>query len=191
MRPLIFLVLFLTGFCFGVVVDHYVISQRYSSAGRTAEIYYDILLMVNGFGTYLLPRSFLYFKVDSLPVIVGHVTMSTCFKCVDDELLILKRFLDEGKIGAVFFTFPYSDTKEQVVMFNRFKGFSWVSVFPVVDSNFTASFGKVGRVVGSFYFPMYMILGKDSKFSFFASVGDTSLFKGWLEQGLESLKEEE
>jgi hypothetical protein len=176
MRLTTFLLLFLVGVSIGIVVDHYVISQRYSSAGRSAEIYYNMLLTLNGFGTYFFPRSLSYFKIDSLPIVIGQVTESSCFKCVGDELLILRRYLSDGKIGAVFFVFPYRDTKDQIVMFNKFKEFNWVGVFPIPDSNFTASFGKVGKS-GGLYFPMYRILGKDSKFSFFASVGDTSLLK--------------
>jgi hypothetical protein len=190
MRLTTFLLLFLVGVSIGIVIDHYVISQRYSLASKSAEIYYNMLLTLNGFGTYFFPRSLSYFKIDSLPIVIGQVTESSCFKCVGDELLILRRYLSDGKIGAVFFVFPYRDTKDQIVMLNKFKEFNWVGVFPIPDSNFTASFGKVGKS-GGLYFPMYRILGKDSKFSFFASVGDTSLFKDWLEQGLESLKKEE
>lgn len=184
MRILALLALFIIGIAVGIIIDHYIISKKYTEAQKASEVYYDMLLTLNGIGTYTIRNPFVIRTPDSLPVIMGLIRPSTCFSCIKDQLSILEKFVANKKIAGVFFLFSYSDSREQIDVINKFKGYSWVMVNPVPDTTFSNMFGNVGKF-GNFHYPVYLISGgKTKNVLFFASLPDTSLFKGWLEQAL-------
>ncbi|CUT02278.1 hypothetical protein [Candidatus Kryptobacter tengchongensis] len=184
MRIFTFLALFIIGIAVGIIIDNYVIDKKHMEAQKAAEVYYDMLLTLNGIGTYTIRNPFVIRTPDSLPVVMGLISPSTCFSCIKDQLSILERFVSDKKVAGVIFLSPYRDSREQIDVVNKFKSYSWVIVNPVPDTNFFSMFGNVGKF-GNFYYPVYLIGGGKIKTTlFFASLPDTSLFKGWLEQTL-------
>lgn len=183
-RVFTFLSLFIIGVGIGVIIDRNVINREYKATQKAAEVYYDMVLTLNGIGTYTIRNPFVIRTLDSLPLVIGLIKPSTCFNCIKNQLIILERFAKAGKISAVFFFSSYSDSREQIEIISKFKDYKWLNVNPVPDSVFSGIFGNVGNF-GAFYYPIYIIGGgKSQNISFFASIEDTVLFKGWLEQAL-------
>jgi len=184
MRAFVFLALFIIGLGSGIVIDHYLINKEYRAVQKSAKVYYDMVLTLNGLGTYAIKSPFILRTPDSLPLVMGLIRPSTCFDCIKKHLVILERFIKDRKISAVLFMSSFGDSKEQAEVINRFRDYKWVYVNPVHDSVFSNMFGKVGDF-GAFYYPVYIIgSSKFQSISFFASFEDTVLFKGWLEQAL-------